>query len=221
MNSFNTPGYISRNSSYFNNKSNDTGLQRYYDALVSAEGSISIFNHPGPTFGDFGKFGYYTPKRDNRIQMIEVGNGEGAVGSGGYFRSLEYYFKTLDKGWHVAPVNNQDNHQGKWGVGNAARSVVLADDLSQESMYDSMRSLRVYSTEHEKTEIDFRMNGHVMGTQISGKPETMDFTAKIVDRNDAKVNISKVSLVVSGGKEIATQSFASDYIITLLQLRRR
>lgn len=26
----------------------------------------------------------------------------------------------LDKGWHVAPTNNQDNHKGKWGNANDA-----------------------------------------------------------------------------------------------------
>ena len=50
--------------------------------------------------------------------MVEVGNGEGQIGAGGYYPSYEYYIMALDKGWHVAPTNNQDNHKGKWGNAN-------------------------------------------------------------------------------------------------------
>ena len=52
---------------------------------------------------------------DNQITLIEVGNGEGAIGSSGYFPSYSYYTRALDKGWHVAPTNNQDNHKRKLG----------------------------------------------------------------------------------------------------------
>ena len=47
--------------------------------------------------------------------MVEVGNGEGQIGAGGYYPSYEQYIMALDKGWHVAPTNNQDNHKGKLG----------------------------------------------------------------------------------------------------------
>ncbi|MEG2501122.1 MAG: hypothetical protein RSA78_08640, partial [Oscillospiraceae bacterium] len=42
----------------------------------------------------------------------------------------DYYNKALDKGWHVAPSNNQDNHKGKWGDANTARTVVIAPTLN-------------------------------------------------------------------------------------------
>ena len=79
---------------------------------------------------------------DNQITLIEVGNGEGAIGSSGYFPSYSYYTRALDKGWHVAPTNNQDNHKGNWGDSNTARSVVLATDLSEEAIYDAMKNYR-------------------------------------------------------------------------------
>ena len=77
---------------------------------------------------------------DQRITLIEVGNGEGAIGSSGYFPSYEYYTRALDKGWHVAPTNNQDNHKGNWGDSNTARSVVLADALTEDAIYDAIAS---------------------------------------------------------------------------------
>ncbi|MBQ5459582.1 MAG: peptidylprolyl isomerase, partial [Rhodocyclaceae bacterium] len=39
----------------------------------------------------------------------------GQIGAGGYYPSYEEYILALDKGWHVAPTNNQDNHKGRWG----------------------------------------------------------------------------------------------------------
>mgnify|MGYP000739017812 CR=1 FL=1 len=113
INTFNTPGFESRNSDEFPN--NPTGHVNYYNKLVEVEESLSQFNHPGTTFGDFADFGYYSQAYDERINLIEVGNGEGAIGQSGYFPSYEYYTRALDKGWHVAPTNNQDNHKGNWG----------------------------------------------------------------------------------------------------------
>ena len=36
-------------------------------------------------------FALYDPATDNQITLIEVGNGEGAIGSSGYFPSYSYY----------------------------------------------------------------------------------------------------------------------------------
>ena len=117
-------------------------MKAYY-ALLSNKNlvnSISQFNHPGTTFGNFSDFGYYDPIIDTRIQLVEVGNGEGAIGAGGYYPSYEQYIMALDKGWHVAPTNNQDNHKGKWGNANDARDVILTDDFSQDGLYEAIRN---------------------------------------------------------------------------------
>ena len=51
INTFNTPGIVSRNNSTLNNKTADAGMKAYYALLSQAEGatSISQFNHPGTT----------------------------------------------------------------------------------------------------------------------------------------------------------------------------
>ena len=106
INTFNTDGLVSRNNTTLNSKTNDAGLQAYYDLLSQAGGAESInqFNHPGDTFGTFVDFAYWDPVIDTRIQLVEVGNGEGAIGAGGYYPSYEYYIMALDKGWHVRCV---------------------------------------------------------------------------------------------------------------------
>lgn len=111
MNTFNTTGFVSRNNATLNNKTNDGGLQTYYQMLQSTPGSISQLNHPGATFGNFADFGYHNNAIDDKVTLVEAGNGEGAIGSGGYFRSVDQFILALDKGWHVAPTNNGDNHK--------------------------------------------------------------------------------------------------------------
>ena len=151
INTFNTPGYQARTQSNYSTYS--TALQNYYEELKTVPTSISQFNHPGTTFGDFSDFAHYDEEIDRLITLIEVGNGEGAIGSSGYFPSYEYYTRALDKGWHVAPTNNQDNHKGGWGTANTGRDVVLVDELSEEAIYDAMRNYRVYATEDLNLEI--------------------------------------------------------------------
>ena len=200
INTFNTPGIVSRNNTALNNKTADAGMKAYY-ALLSNEklvNSISQFNHPGTTFGNFSDFGYYDPIIDTRIQLVEVGNGEGAIGAGGYYPSYEQYIMALDKGWHVAPTNNQDNHKGKWGNANDARDVILTDDFSQEGIYQAIRDRRVYATEDKNLEINYTLNGEMLGSTIADA-ESANIKVSVYDP-DASDSISKVEVVVNSGK---------------------
>lgn len=48
---------------------------------------------PGTTFGTFDDFAGYTPSRDVVLNLVEVGNGEGAVGGSSYWPSYSEYDK--------------------------------------------------------------------------------------------------------------------------------
>ena len=207
INTFNTPGFESRSNNEFGNKSGSTeGYQNYYDKLVEVEDSLSQFNHPGTTFGDFQDFAFYDPQVDQRITLIEVGNGEGAIGSSGYFPSYEYYTRALDKGWHVAPTNNQDNHKGNWGDSNTARSVVLASNLTEEAIYDAIRNYRVYATEDNDLSILYSLNGNAMGSILNKQESGVTLTAQITDPTDPAD--MKVEVIVNGGLVIGTQTLS-------------
>lgn len=203
INTFNTPGYESRNSDEFPN--NPTGHVNYYNKLVEVEESLSQFNHPGTTFGDFADFGYYSQAYDERINLIEVGNGEGAIGSSGYFPSYEYYTRALDKGWHVAPTNNQDNHKGNWGDSNTARSVVLASELTEDAIYDAIANHRVYATEDNDLSILYSLNDNVMGS-IIGEQDAIEIEAQISDPTDSAD--MTVEVIVNGGLVIGSKTLS-------------
>lgn len=200
INTFNTPGIVSRNNTTLNNKTDYAGMKAYYALLSREEGkdSISQFNHPGDTFGTFGDFAFWDAVIDQRMRMVEVGNGEGAIGSGGYFPSYEYYIMALDKGWHVAPTNNQDNHKGRWGNANEARDVILTDNFTEEGIYQALRDLRAYSTEDKNLEIYYTLNGQKLGTTITEVPENLELKVNVNDP-DGSDKIQKVEVVVNSG----------------------
>ena len=210
INTFNTPGIVSRNNTTLNNKTKDAGLQAYYKLLSQTEGidSISQFNHPGTTFGNFIDFGYWDAVVDTRMYMVEVGNGEGQIGAGGYYPSYEQYIMALDKGWHVAPTNNQDNHKGRWGNANDARDVILTDDFTEDGIYEALRARRMYATEDKNLELDYTVNGNMMGSIID-VPEKLNFEISFNDP-DRTDSIAKVELVVNSGKVAYTWDSAAD-----------
>ena len=124
ISTFNTPGWQTRDQADFENV--PTALENYYKALASVPGSVSQFNHPDTVHGDFERFDHYSPQYDAVVSLLEVAGEDGVVDCG-------YYDRALDEGWHVAPTNNQNNHNGQWGDASDARTVVLAKSLTEEA----------------------------------------------------------------------------------------
>ena len=211
INTFNTPGIVSRNNKTLNNKTSDAGMKAYYALLSQSEGvdSISQFNHPGTTFGNFSDFSYWDPVIDSRMYMVEVGNGEGQIGAGGYYPSYEQYIMALDKGWHVAPTNNQDNHKGRWGNANDARDVILTDNFTEEGIYQAIRDMHMYATEDKNLLVNYSVNGQIMGSSITEVPQKLDISVSVNDP-DPTDSIAKVEVVVNSGKVAYTWDNAAE-----------
>ena len=211
INTFNTPGIVSRNNKTLNNKTSDAGMKAYYALLSQNEGvdSISQFNHPGTTFGNFSDFSYWDPVIDSRMYMVEVGNGEGQIGAGGYYPSYEQYIMALDKGWHVAPTNNQDNHKGRWGNANDARDVILTDNFTEEGIYQAIRDMHMYATEDKNLLVNYSVNGQIMGSSITEVPQKLDISVSVNDP-DSTDSIAKVEVVVNSGKVAYTWDNAAE-----------
>ena len=215
MNTYHSVGVESRNNPDYVIK-NGPGLVNYYNRLAEVaridrengrKTTISQFNHPGKVFGTFEDFAHYSPAYDELITMIEVGNGEGKVGGSMYFPSYQYYTMALDKGWHLAPTNNQDNHKGGWGDSNTCRDVIYTDNFSEEGIYDAMRSMTMYATEDNDLEIYYTLNGHVMGSILNVEPgETLTIR---VDFKDPTDRVQKISVLANGGAVVASKTFNS------------
>ena len=228
-NTFNTYGIVSRNNGELNEKSNSyAGMHLYNDLMVNANKGLDVngeavaagvktkwlenapvvsqFNHPGTTFGTFDDFAGYTPSRDVVLNLVEVGNGEGAVGGSSYWPSYSEYDKALSKGWHVAPTNNQDNHKGKWGDSNTCRDVIVTDDFTEAGLYAAMAERRVYATEDQNLAIYYYLNDTLMGGIISLEDgqtlETVRVKASIADPDGEE--LGKVEVIGANGITVKT-----------------
>lgn len=196
INTFNTPGWVSRSQSDYANVS--TALKNYYSALAGVPQSVSQFNHPGEFYGDFEEFAHYSEEADRVMTLIEVGNGE--TGD-----AYAYYIRALDKGWHLAPTNNQNNHYGSWGDSDPGRTVVLAYALSEGHIYDALGNYRVYATEDSDLEILYTLNGNLMGSRLFAlDAETADISVSVRDATDSA--IGRVEVIVDCGESIAAQT---------------
>ena len=217
INTFDSDGLVSRNNAELNNKTGDAGMKLYYETINKGD-SLNQFNHPGNTFGNFIDFSYRDEATDAHMFLVEVGNGEGQIGAGGYYPSYEQYIMALDKGWHVAPTNNQDNHKGRWGNANDARDVILTDEFTEQGIYDAIRALRVYATEDKNLQITYSVNDMPMGTIFSDEdaPEKLNAVITLYDP-DASDGISKVELVANGGAVAYTWNDAADLANGLLE----
>ena len=200
INTYNSTGFVSRQNSIYVVQGG-AGLVAYYDLIKQYPDTIHAFNHPGTTFGNFDNFGYYDVAADRVINMVEVGNGEGAVGGSAYWPSYEQYTLALDMGWHVAPTNNQDNHKGRWGNANTARSVIITDDFSEAGLYEAMRNRTMYATEDNNLEIYYSLNDMIMGTVIPEDEENpitaVNIYASVNDPDGEGVGC--IEVIVNGG----------------------
>ena len=193
ISTFNTPGWQTRDQEAFTNVT--AALENYYKVLTAVPGSISQFNHPDDIHGDFERFDHYSPRYDAVVSLLEVAGEDGVV-------DCEYYDLALDKGWHVAPTNNQNNHNGQWGDASDARTVVLAKSLTEEALYAAMKDRRVYATQDSDLAIFYELNGTVMGS-ILPKSEEAEITVFLSDPTDEA--IGNVEVVTDGGAVLVSE----------------
>ena len=235
-NTFNTYGTVSRNQSNLNNKANYAGMYLYNDLMVNANKGLDVngdpvaegvktkyledapvvsqFNHPGTTFGTFGDFIGCTATRDSVLNLVEVGNGEGAVGGSAYWPSIEEYDKALAMGWHVAPTNNQDNHKGNWGDSNSCRDVILTDDFTEAGLYKAMAARHVYSTEDQNLQMIYYLNvngtdylqGDIANADSANKPEKVTVKCSLYDPDGEA--LGTVQVIGENGKVLAQQAIS-------------
>jgi hypothetical protein len=74
----------------------------------------------------------------------------------------------LDRGGRTGFVRGTDTHEGK----PAARTAVLAKELTRDAIFDALRHRRNYAVSNARIVLSFRINGHEMGEEIetAGKP---------------------------------------------------
>ncbi|NIK78274.1 uncharacterized protein YjdB [Paenibacillus castaneae] len=193
-------------------------LQNYYAWTLTYDNIVAQFNHPAMSSNAFDNFIPYDKNVDKLFTMLEVGNGSGNYS---YVNVENKFFSALDLGWHIAPTYGEDNHDATWGQ-TKKRTVIVANDLSQESLLDAMKKMHVYFSEDPNFQLDVLANGYYMGATVDSKALGFNVTGsdpvsesssdpkyKYLDKpsND---NIAKVELITNGGRVIDSYTPASD-----------
>lgn len=145
-------------------------------ALMRQNGLVGQFNHPD-TSGQFVIDGValaWHADGDEVMLLSEVLNTsafsndttESETSRSSYVGAWN---RLLERGWHVAPASNQDNHCANWGMSYTNRTGVLipADQaLSPQSFLEALRARRVYATMDRSSQILLRANGRLMGERF-------------------------------------------------------
>ena len=112
-------------------------------------------------------------------------------------------FRYLNRGFHLAPTADQDNHKATWGTITHARTAVIADDLSKPALLRAMKARHVYATEDENLRIVCRVNRQLCGDVLSTVPAvgaelTIELTIHDDDEPAASYEIDVFSDQVGG-----------------------
>ncbi len=137
---------------------------------VGRHGGLIHNNHP-LSFGNSESRDQwqYAPKHSRVITNTEMGpdisHHKGRTYQLNWERDLR---GILNRGCRTGFVGGTDTHEGK----PAARTAVLATDLTRAGIFDALRHRRNYAISHARIGLDFRIDGHFMGEEIdvTGKP---------------------------------------------------
>jgi len=145
--------------------------------LMKTNGWVGQFNHPA-TSGQFNAGGQdlgYTADGDQVMVLAEVLNSsafshnttETETSRTSYENAFNIF---LERGYHVAPSSDQDNHCANWGASYTNRTGVLIPNgttLSLNAFLDAIRARHVFATEDKTGQIVLTANGHLMGDRFS------------------------------------------------------
>ncbi len=191
--------------------------------------ALTIAHHPSVGFFPV-DWGYMDPEFDRLVEVYSTwGNSEylGAPFPGQAADRLPGLgaMDALKRGYRLGLMASSDGHDGN--PGNAQWSVrqphihhrlgsgyiaVLAEELTRGAVWDAMYARRCYATTGVRIVLDFRVNGALMGSEITAPPDeanvieaTVTGTAPI-DRLEL-VREGQTIAVKEGGGEM-TQTFS-------------
>jgi hypothetical protein len=146
-------------------------------ATMKARGWIGQFNHPASS-GQFLVGGTALGYDANGAEVMvaaEIRNTSAfstnttqtETGGGNFSTAFNIL---LERGYHVAPTSNQDNHCANWGIAGRNRTGVLMPTgaaLTVANFLDAMKARRAFATEDKTAQVVLTGNGQVMGQTIA------------------------------------------------------
>ncbi|PLV56727.1 CehA/McbA family metallohydrolase [Thermotoga sp. SG1] len=145
-------------------RNHESSLEGFYRWLVEHK-KLAQFNHPISTFGTFDSFRYF-PEADKYVNLIEVGNGNWSSGDVINPEMYGNYILALNRGWHLGATVGQDNHKPNWGSANEARTGIVADELTYDSIMDALWKRHTFGSEDRNVRALLKSGQHLMGDVV-------------------------------------------------------
>jgi hypothetical protein len=144
---------------------------------MRGRGWIGQFNHPDTSdqFPVGGTVMGYSADGDEVMVAAEILNTsafsanttETETGRSTYESAFN---KLLERGFHIAPTSNQDNHCANWGASYTNRTGVLLPTgtaLTEANFVNALKARRVFATMDKNSQLILTANGRVMGERFT------------------------------------------------------
>lgn len=170
---------------------------------IDKKNAIAQFNHPGDDAVQFGKpYGFDNMKLSmnavDNICLIETANWNVGNNNGRYF---DWYVMALDNGWRISPAGNQDNHMLNYL--STYRTAIIADELTQEGIFDAIKARRTYSTDDPDMRVVFKAGDTWMGSDYATNENTVELIVMVNDDEP----ITDIQIITNTGYVVAAQPF--------------
>jgi hypothetical protein len=176
------------------------GLRRLYDGLLALPGTqvVGQFNHPGMRKAGIGRNNWddfeYHADADLRMKLMMV---ETHSDNDEDNRDVAGLIPALDRGWHLAPKAEEDNHLANWGY-SRRRTGIWADDLSPGSVLKALISMATFYTDDPEASLKLRADGEwLMGSTVYGDgPHRLEVE---VAHRTRSAQVTSIEIVSVGG----------------------
>lgn len=175
--------------------------------LMKQRGWIGQFNHPASS-GQFLVGGVplgYSADGDEVMVLAEILNTSAFSANTTETETGRSSFESaftilLERGFHVAPTSNQDNHCANWGRSYTNRSAILLPvgvALSTTSVIEALRARRVFATMDKNSQLILTANGRLMGERFTNSG-ALSLTANFANTAGRTVSTVRIFQGVSG-----------------------
>ncbi len=170
-------------------------------SVMKQRGLVGQFNHPD-TSGQFvigGTSLAYNADGDEVMALAEIMNTSAFSSNTTETETGRSNFESafnmlLERGFHVAPASNQDNHCANWGTAYTNRTAVLLPNgttLNTANYLAALKARRVFATMDKNSQLVLTANGKIMGERFQNSG-TLSLKANFA--NSAGRSVSTVSI---------------------------
>jgi len=116
----------------------------------------------------------------------------------------KYFREMLAAGYKVGPTLDHDTHNTVFGRSTEGRTVLLAQELSRDSLIAAYRAMRFYASDDFNAKVNFTVNGSPMGSTIVANTNATIKVSVTDPDTDDKVASIKIFFGQPGSGELAT-----------------